>query len=163
MQPPRFPKSTSALPFSGPGATSRRAALEESSALPMLAVTRPHTAATTTSAAERVKGREVAEHLLCRNSLFTNAVRQQSRCMSVLLQQGSHGGIRRIGPLLITLERGGAAIKHLNPAFIDMMDVQPVDKESITFLKKSNIRRRSFSMPPGGPGNDWLDTLTDII
>ncbi|KAJ2845386.1 hypothetical protein GGI22_006574, partial [Coemansia erecta] len=129
----------------------------------MPAVTRPHTAATTTSATERVQGREVAEKMLCRNSLFTNAVKQQSRCMSVLLQQGSHGGIRRIGPLLITSERGGSAIKHLNPAFIDMMDVQPVDKGSTTFLKKSNIRRRSFSMPPDGPGNDWLDTLTDII
>ncbi|KAJ2092205.1 hypothetical protein IW138_001272 [Coemansia sp. RSA 986] len=135
--------------------TSRGATPDES----LLPMPRPHTAATT----ERVKGHEVAEKLFCRNSLFTNAVKQQSRCMSVLLQQGSHGGIRRIGPLLITTERGGSAIKHLNPAFIDMMDVQPVDKGSIAFLKKSNIRRRSFSMPPGGPGSDWLDTLSDII
>ncbi|KAJ2550093.1 hypothetical protein EV175_004197 [Coemansia sp. RSA 1933] len=165
--PPRFQKSSSALPFngsSGAAARSRVAVLQESSSAMPMPVTRPHTAtAAAASATDRVQGREVAEKLLCRNSLFTNAVKQQSRCMSVLLQQGSHGGIRRIGPLLITTERGGSAIKHLNPAFIDMVDVQPVDKGSITFLKKSNIRRRSFSMPPGGPGNDWLDTLTDII
>ncbi|KAJ2686537.1 hypothetical protein GGH99_003459 [Coemansia sp. RSA 1285] len=122
-------------------------------------IPRPHTAA----AAEQMKGRDVADNVLGRNSLFSNAVRQQSRCMSVLLQQGSHGGIRRIGPLLITMERGGSAIKHLNPAFIDMMDVQPVDKGSVEFLQKSNIRRSSFSMPPSGPGGDWLDTLSDII
>ncbi|KAJ2768687.1 hypothetical protein GGI18_005542, partial [Coemansia linderi] len=70
----------------------------------------------------RSSDREAAEASLCRNSLFPNVVKQQSRCMSVLLQQGPHGGIRRIGPLLITQERGGGAIKHLNPAFIDMMD-----------------------------------------
>ncbi|KAJ2732234.1 hypothetical protein IW152_003954 [Coemansia sp. BCRC 34962] len=52
---------------------------------------------------------------------------------------------------------------HLNPAFIDMMDVQPVDASTAAFLKRSNIRRRSFSMPPSGPGGDWLNTLTQII
>ncbi|KAJ2417174.1 hypothetical protein GGI10_000397 [Coemansia sp. RSA 2530] len=111
----------------------------------------------------RSSDREAAEASLCRNSLFPNVVKQQSRCMSVLLQQGPHGGIRRIGPLLITQERGGGAIKHLNPAFIDMMDVQPVDASTAAFLKRSNIRRRSFSMPPNGPGGDWLNTLTQII
>ncbi|KAJ2757079.1 hypothetical protein GGI19_000320 [Coemansia pectinata] len=111
----------------------------------------------------RTSDREAAEASLCRNSLFPNVVKQQSRCMSVLLQQGPHGGIRRIGPLLITQERGGGAIKHLNPAFIDMMDVQPVDASTAAFLKRSNIRRRSFSMPPNGPGGDWLNTLTHII
>ncbi|KAJ2062664.1 hypothetical protein GGI17_002272 [Coemansia sp. S146] len=111
----------------------------------------------------RTGDREAAEASLCRNSLFPNVVKQQSRCMSVLLQQGPHGGIRRIGPLLITQERGGGAIKHLNPAFIDMMDVQPVDASTAAFLKRSNIRRRSFSMPPNGPGSDWLNTLTHII
>ncbi|KAJ2006484.1 hypothetical protein GGI04_001864, partial [Coemansia thaxteri] len=107
--------------------------------------------------------RVATEASLCRNSLFPNVVKQQSRCMSVLLQQGPHGGIRRIGPLLITQERGGGAIKHLNPAFIDMMDVQPVDSSTAAFLKRSNIRRRSFSMPPNGPGGDWLNTLSHII
>ncbi|KAJ2832179.1 hypothetical protein FBU31_002129, partial [Coemansia sp. 'formosensis'] len=111
----------------------------------------------------RASDREAAEASLCRNSLFPNVVKQQSRCMSVLLQQGPHGGIRRIGPLLITQERGGGAIKHLNPAFIDMMDVQPVDASTAAFLKRSNIRRRSFSMPPNGPGGDWLNSLTNII
>ncbi|KAJ2642752.1 hypothetical protein GGF44_001495, partial [Coemansia sp. RSA 1694] len=111
----------------------------------------------------RASNREAAEASLCRNSLFPNVVKQQSRCMSVLLQQGPHGGIRRIGPLLITQERGGGAIRNLNPAFIDMMDVQPVDASTAAFLKRSNIRRRSFSMPPNGPGGDWLNSLCHII
>ncbi|KAJ2678063.1 cell division cycle- protein [Coemansia spiralis] len=130
-------------------------------ASPSVPMPRPHTAGTIVS--ERPKAREATDSMLYRNSLFSNVVKQQSRCLSVLLQQGSHGGLRRIGPLLITMERGGAAIRHLNPAFIDMMDVHPVDKATTIFLKKSNIRRRSFSMPPSGPGNDWLDTLSDII
>ncbi|KAJ1733475.1 hypothetical protein LPJ61_001538 [Coemansia biformis] len=104
--------------------------------------------------------RAAAEASLCRNSLFPNVVKQQSRCLSVLLQHGPHGGIRRIGPLLITKERGGPAIALLNPAFIDMMDVQPVDSETTAFLKRSNIRRRSFSMPPTDPSSDWLSAIS---
>ncbi|KAJ2394534.1 hypothetical protein GGF41_008911, partial [Coemansia sp. RSA 2531] len=98
---------------------------DTSSAHSSSAIPRPRLLAN--GARSRTGDREAAEASLCRNSLFPNVVKQQSRCMSVLLQQGPHGGIRRIGPLLITQERGGGAIKHLNPAFIDMMDVQPVD------------------------------------
>ncbi|KAJ1743390.1 hypothetical protein LPJ68_000992 [Coemansia sp. RSA 1086] len=95
----------------------------------------------------------------CRNSLFPNVVKQQSRCLSVLLQHGPHGGIRRIGPLLITRERGGMAIANLNPAFVDMMDVQPVDNETAAFLKRANIRRRSFSTNPLDPGSNLLKAM----
>ncbi|KAJ2852424.1 hypothetical protein IWW36_000311 [Coemansia brasiliensis] len=100
-----------------------------------------------------------AEGPFCRNSLFPNVVKQQSRCLSVLLQHGPHGGIRRIGPLLITRERGGVAIANLNPAFVDMMDVQPVDNETAAFLKRANIRRRSFSTNPLDPSGDWLKAM----
>ncbi|KAJ1847514.1 hypothetical protein LPJ73_004235, partial [Coemansia sp. RSA 2703] len=99
----------------------------------------------------------------CRNSLFPSVVKQQSRCLSVLLQQGPHGGIRRIGPLLITRERGGCAIKNLNPAFIEMMDVQPVDIATASFLKKSNIRRGSFCIAPQENGGDWLNAIGKIM
>ncbi|KAJ2783898.1 cell division cycle- protein [Coemansia javaensis] len=116
-------------------------------------------AATTVASAATAASRAAAEASLCRNSLFPSVVKQQSRCLSVLLQHGPHGGIRRVGPLLITRERGGAAIRHLNPAFIDMMDVQPVDSETTAFLKRSNIRRRSFSMPPVDPSSDWLSAI----
>ncbi|KAJ2453715.1 hypothetical protein EV183_002014 [Coemansia sp. RSA 2336] len=92
-------------------------------------------------------------------SLFPNVVKQQSRCLSVLLQHGPHGGIRRIGPLLITRERGGMAIANLNPAFVDMMDVQPVDNDTAAFLKRANIRRRSFSTNPLDPGSDLLKAI----
>ncbi|KAJ2855268.1 cell division cycle- protein [Coemansia erecta] len=112
---------------------------------------------------DRVRTREPTGSSTCRNSLFPSVVKQQSRCLSVLLQQGPHGGIRRVGPLLITKERGGSAIKHLNPAFIEMMDVQPVDKATASFLKKSNIRRRSFSASPHDSGGDWLSTISNII
>ncbi|PIA13892.1 hypothetical protein COEREDRAFT_17280, partial [Coemansia reversa NRRL 1564] len=98
-----------------------------------------------------------------RNSLFPNVVKQQSRCLSVLLQHGPHGGIRRIGSLLITRERGGTAIALLNPAFVEMMDVQPVDSETQMFLKKANIRRRSFSMGPQDSGGDWLSGMPGAI
>ncbi|KAJ2725960.1 hypothetical protein GGI07_000888 [Coemansia sp. Benny D115] len=108
-------------------------------------------------------GRDTSELSLHRNSLFPSVVKQQSRCMSVLLQQGPHGGIRRIGPLLITRERGGNAIKHLNPSFIDMMDVKPVDASSAMFLKKSNNRRRSFSLIPHESSGDWLSAISDLI
>ncbi|KAJ2105176.1 hypothetical protein GGI16_002464 [Coemansia sp. S142-1] len=138
------------------GSLPDTSSVDSSSAIP-----RPRPPAN--GARSRTGDREAAEASLCRNSLFPNVVKQQSRCMSVLLQQGPHGGIRRIGPLLITQERGGGAIKNLNPAFIDMMDVQPVDASTAAFLKRSNIRRRSFSMPPNGPGGDWLNTLTHII
>ncbi|KAJ2746354.1 hypothetical protein GGI20_001414 [Coemansia sp. BCRC 34301] len=134
---------------------------ESSTGEALTVLPRPRTQAN--GAYSRASNREAAEASLCRNSLFPNVVKQQSRCMSVLLQQGPHGGIRRIGPLLITQERGGGAIKHLNPSFIDMMDVQPVDASTAAFLKRSNIRRRSFSMPPNGPGGDWLNSLSNII
>ncbi|KAJ2081859.1 hypothetical protein H4R24_002016 [Coemansia sp. RSA 988] len=98
-----------------------------------------------------------------RNSLFPNVVKQQSRCLSVLLQHGPHGGIRRIGSLLITRERGGTAIALLNPAFVEMMDVQPVDTETELFLKRANIRRRSFSTVPQDSGGDWLRTMSGAI
>ncbi|KAJ2163034.1 hypothetical protein GGF46_000220 [Coemansia sp. RSA 552] len=98
-----------------------------------------------------------------RNSLFPSVVKQQSRCLSVLLQHGPHGGIRRIGPLLITKERGGAAITYLNPAFIDMMDVQPVDTETGAFLKKANIRRRSFSILPHDANGDLLSVISSAV
>ncbi|KAJ2806279.1 hypothetical protein H4R20_001747 [Coemansia guatemalensis] len=99
-----------------------------------------------------------------RNSLFPNVVKQQSRCLSVLLQHGPHGGIRRIGSLLITRERGGTAIALLNPAFVEMMDVQPVDTETELFLKRANIRRRSFSMvPQEAGGGDWLTAMSGAI
>ncbi|KAI7827327.1 hypothetical protein BX661DRAFT_26161 [Kickxella alabastrina] len=100
---------------------------------------------------------------VCRNSLFPNVVKKQSRCMSVLLQQGPHGGIRRTGPLLITKERGGNSIRHLNPAFVEMMDVHPVDSGTAAFLKRSNIRRRSFSIMPEDSNGDWLSTISNII
>ncbi|KAJ2695866.1 hypothetical protein H4R19_005800, partial [Coemansia spiralis] len=139
---------------SGGTAAARACAPTDS---PVSAFPRPHTRTQPRPAAD---SRAAAEASLCRNSLFPNAVKQQSRCLSVLLQHGPHGGIRRIGPLLITKERGGRAIALLNPAFIDMMDVQPVDSHTTAFLKRSNIRRRSFSMPPTDPGADWLGAIS---
>ncbi|KAJ2823647.1 hypothetical protein IWW50_003688, partial [Coemansia erecta] len=118
--------------------------------------TAAHPLSQASTVTSRVGGREATEASLCRNSLFPNVVKQQSRCLSVLLQHGPHGGIRRIGPLLITRERGGLAIANLNPAFVEMMDVQPVDDETAAFLKRANIRRRSFSIPPQDAGGDWL-------
>ncbi|KAJ2606583.1 cell division cycle- protein [Coemansia sp. RSA 1722] len=112
---------------------------------------------------DRARPREPTGASTCRNSLFPSVVKQQSRCLSVLLQQGPHGGIRRVGPLLITKERGGSSIKHLNPAFIEMMDVQPVDKATAYFLRRSNIRRRSFSTSPHDSGGDWLSAISNII
>ncbi|ORX70843.1 ras GEF [Linderina pennispora] len=72
----------------------------------------------------------------------------------MLLQQGPHGGIRR---------RGGRAIELLNPAFIDMMDIQPVDTETTAMLNKSNIRRRSFSLPPHEHTADWYAAIANIV
>ncbi|KAJ1934670.1 hypothetical protein FBU59_005628, partial [Linderina macrospora] len=111
----------------------------------------------------RLRSQEATEASLCRNNLFPNAVKKQSRCLSVLLQQGPHGGIRRVGPLLITCERGGRAIELLNPAFIDMMDVQPVDTETTALLNRSNIRRRSFSLPPHEHTADWYAAIANIV
>ncbi|KAJ1857282.1 hypothetical protein LPJ76_001859 [Coemansia sp. RSA 638] len=118
-----------------------------------------HPLSQTCTVSSRADERAAAEASLCRNSLFPNVVKQQSRCLSVLLQHGPHGGIRRIGPLLITRERGGLAIANLNPAFVEMMDVQPFDSETAAFLKRANIRRRSFSMPPHDASGDWLNDV----
>ncbi|KAJ2537395.1 hypothetical protein IWW43_000004 [Coemansia sp. RSA 1935] len=117
-----------------------------------------HPLSQTCTVSSRADERAAAEASLCRNSLFPNVVKQQSRCLSVLLQHGPHGGIRRIGPLLITRERGGLAIANLNPAFVEMMDVQPFDSETAAFLKRANIRRRSFSMPPNDASGNWLNS-----
>ncbi|KAJ1944128.1 hypothetical protein EC988_006064, partial [Linderina pennispora] len=120
---------------------------------------RPHTA----HSSPRLRSHEATEASLCRNNLFPSAVKKQSRCLSMLLQQGPHGGIRRVGPLLITCERGGRAIELLNPAFIDMMDIQPVDTETTAMLNKSNIRRRSFSLPPHEHTADWYAAIANIV
>ncbi|KAJ1955712.1 hypothetical protein GGI12_005492, partial [Dipsacomyces acuminosporus] len=124
---------------------------------------RPRPRPRTAKSADRINGRTAAEASQCRNSLFPSVVKQQSRCLSVLLQQGPHGGIRRVGPLLISGERGGKAIELLNPAFIDMMDVQPVDNETIAMLRKSNLRRRSFSMAPNSQNSDWFSNLASLM
>ncbi|KAJ2786767.1 hypothetical protein GGI15_001259 [Coemansia interrupta] len=47
--------------------------------------------------------------------------------------------------------------------FIEMMDVQPVDIATASFLKKSNIRRGSFSMAPHDSNGDWLNAIGKII
>ncbi|KAJ1725344.1 hypothetical protein LPJ53_000476 [Coemansia erecta] len=131
-----------------------------SDAAPELPIPRMHLA----GRQDRAQTRDGSERSpACRNSLFPSVVKQQSRCLSVLLQQGPHGGIRRVGPLLITRERGGCAIKNLNPAFIEMMDVQPVDIATASFLKKTNIRRGSFSMAPQDNNGDWLNAIGKII
>ncbi|KAJ1945318.1 cell division cycle- protein [Kickxella alabastrina] len=44
-----------------------------------------------------------------------------------------------------------------------MMDVHPVDSGTAAFLKRSNIRRRSFSIMPEDSNGDWLSTISNII
>ncbi|KAJ1916077.1 cell division cycle- protein [Mycoemilia scoparia] len=82
------------------------------------------------------------------SSLPSTPVRKHSRCMSMLLQQGPHGGIRRLESFQISKSRGGEVVSMLSPALVDMLNVKPMDEFTLKVINRFTTHQRRYSTAP---------------